>query len=106
MYEKEISDQVKEMECLRKTEDIRDELNMIYRVLEDQSKALSDFTKRLEQPEQAADTAQQTPNLRDKSWDKLLRAMTFRQERVEKLGKQAERVESWVLQHFTSLYNQ
>jgi hypothetical protein len=85
------------MECLRKTKDIRDELNMICRVLEDQDKVISDFTKSMQQAEpDLADMAQQ--NRGNENWNKLLIGMSLRRERVEKLDKEAGRVENWVYQ--------
>jgi hypothetical protein len=51
-----ILNQKEEMECLRETKDIRDELKMINRILADQLKSLTTFTSSTEvRPRQTAD---------------------------------------------------
>jgi hypothetical protein len=51
-----IFNQKEEMECLRETKDIRDELKMINRILGDQMKSLTAFTSSTEvRPRQTAE---------------------------------------------------
>jgi hypothetical protein len=51
-----ICNQKEEMECLRETKDIRDELKIINRLLGDQMKSLTTFTSSIEvRPRQIAE---------------------------------------------------
>jgi hypothetical protein len=103
------------MECLREIKDIRDELTMIDRVLEDQIKAISSFESNLrkrvsqgvpskQEPEEKTQTPHPmlqtgifTPqNALVARWNNLLERMKFRQDRVKKLFGHAEMVEKWV----------
>jgi hypothetical protein len=92
------------MECLREIKDIRDELTMIDRVLEDQIKVISSFESNLgkrvsqgvpskQEPEEKTQTQHPilqtgifTPqNALVARWNNLLERMKFRQDRVKKL---------------------